>query len=491
MISVVNHDIGSRNALPVRMRASRHSPIDTDPPFVIIWIAAPDGRRHFLNQDWPEFTGRGIQDLLRKGWTRRLHPEDAERCLSVYMQSFEARSGFEMEYRIRCTGGQYRWISEQAVPCFGLDGSFNGYVGCTVDNNEWKAGQDQTALPYGTRTGLLSGRAIHHFTNLLKCILAEGSAQSERALTPIALQRMEGAAIHAHDILRQLMLCELSEHRNREPLDLRQLTHDLAPLLRICMPKGGRLQFDLPAGLPRLQASAAKVRLILLHLALVAAFSSGVQRRTITIRARPGRCRGEGLRTGIPDGGYVSLEISGVRAFACAALPAGLQSGDCAIKVTTDPADDSRLQVLFPAAGAAPAVQPTRNYRPGKSLHPQGPILLVEDEVTLRIAVSTMLSNRGFAVLEAGTGELALDLIRTKKRIAVVLLDLTLPGKSGRQVFEELRRIRPRLKVILTSAHGRESLTPSFGALQHAGFIRKPYRFQELEELIRKILPAG
>ena len=89
-----------------------------------------------------------------------------------------------------------------------------------------------------------------------------------------------------------------------------------------------------------------------------------------------------------------------------------------------------------------------------------------------------------------GTGELALDLIRTKTRIAVVLLDLTLPGKSGRQVFEELRRIRPRLKVILTSAHGRESLTPSFRDLEHAGFIRKPYRFQELEELLRKVLPC-
>jgi CheY-like chemotaxis protein len=186
----------------------------------------------------------------------------------------------------------------------------------------------------------------------------------------------------------------------------------------------------------------------------------------------------------------VCLEISGVPAFAGVELPVGLQSCDCAIKVTTHPADNSRLQILFPAAGTAPAVQPTRNHRPGRLLRPQGPILLVEDEVTLRLAVSTMLSNRGFAVLEAGTGELALDLIRTKKRIAVVLLDLTLPGKSGRQVFEELRRIRPRLKVILTSAHGRESLTPSFGALQHAGFIRKPYRFQELEELIRKVLPA-
>jgi CheY-like chemotaxis protein len=301
---------------------------------------------------------------------------------------------------------------------------------------------------------------------------------------------MEPVATHAHEILRQLMLWEVSEQRNREPLDLRQLTHDLAPLLRICMPKGGRLQFDLPAGLPLLQASAAQVRLILLQLTLAAAFASGGQRRTITIRARPRRCRGEGFRTGTSDGGYVCLEISGVPAFASAELPVSLQSCDCAIKVTTHPADNSRLQIVFPAAGAPPAVQPARNHRPGRLLRPQGPILLVEDEVTLRLAVSTMLYNRGFAVLEAGTGELALDLIRTKKRIAVVLLDLTLPGKSGRQVFEELRRIRPRLKVILTSAHGRESLTPSFGALQHAGFIRKPYRFQELEELIRKVLPA-
>jgi CheY-like chemotaxis protein len=308
------------------------------------------------------------------------------------------------------------------------------------------------------------------------------------------------------------MFCETSDAPDRDTVDLHQLAHDLAPLLGACLPNGCRLRFDLPASLPLLQASAAQVRLTLLLLMLVGAFS-GRRRTPVTLRARSRRMSRDVLRMEGSDGGYVCLELSGLRVFAGQEQPAAwtdcpgrdisacrslgfraiqniIQSCDGAIQVTTHPADESRLQLRFPAVGESPAAQLAHNRRPRRLPRPQGPILLVEDEVTLRLAVSTMLCNRGFGVLEAGTGELALDLIRTRKRIAVVLLDLTLPGKSGRQVFEEMRRIRPHLKVILTSAHGRESLSPSFGGLEHAGFIRKPYRFQELEELIRKVLPA-
>jgi PAS domain S-box-containing protein len=476
---------------------------NTDPPVLLIWAADGDGRRHLLNRAWFEFTGSSIHNLSPNGWTGHLHPDDAERCLSEYFRAFHARRSFEMAYRLRCADGEYRWILEQGAPRFGLDGSFRGYVGCAIDNGKGKADQAQTMLTHGPRIEPFSSRAMHHFANLLGCILAEaGSTGAQMAA--------ERVSVHAQKILREFMLCEASDLRGRNTVDLHQLADDLASLLGPCVPNGSRFRFDLAASLPLLQASAAQVRLILLHLMLVSAFSPEGLRRTVTVRARTKRLSRDVLRMKASAGAYVCLEISGSRAFAgqeqaaacldrdtsacrsngCRTIQNVIQSSDGAIQVTTHSADESRLQLLFPAAGAAPAAQLALNHRSRPLPRPQGPILLVEDEVTLRLAVSTMLCNRGFTVLEAGTGELALDLIRTRKRIAVVLLDLTLPGKSGRQVFEEMRRIRPRLKVILTSAHGSERVSPSFGGLQHAGFIRKPYRFQELEELIRKVLPA-
>ena len=104
-------------------------------------------------------------------------------------------------------------------------------------------------------------------------------------------------------------------------------------------------------------------------------------------------------------------------------------------------------------------------------------ILLVEDEETLSLAVSRMLRKKGYSVLEAADGVTAVDLFRANHTaIDLVLLDLTLPEMSGQQVLRELRRIQPNLKVILTTAYGREMALTSLGGLQPWLFLRKPYR---------------
>jgi len=114
----------------------------------------------------------------------------------------------------------------------------------------------------------------------------------------------------------------------------------------------------------------------------------------------------------------------------------------------------------------------------------------VEDEDTLRLSVSRVLRKRGFSVLEARDGNLAVDLIRARKEnIAVVLLDLNLPGKSSHDVIEELRRARPGVKLILTSAYGRDSLSETLDGLQEKSFIRKPYHLSELVSEIVNALP--
>jgi CheY-like chemotaxis protein len=116
---------------------------------------------------------------------------------------------------------------------------------------------------------------------------------------------------------------------------------------------------------------------------------------------------------------------------------------------------------------------------------------VVEDEDTLRLAVSNMLQRKGFSVIEASDGMAAVDLFRARKAdIGVVLLDMTLPGLCGREVFAELRAIRHDVKVVLTSAYSREMVAPSLKASQVRGFIRKPYQSGDLVQLLRDVLSA-
>lgn len=118
-------------------------------------------------------------------------------------------------------------------------------------------------------------------------------------------------------------------------------------------------------------------------------------------------------------------------------------------------------------------------------------MLVVEDEDLLRQAVSKALRREGLTVLEACDGIAALDLVRKHaNEIDVILLDMSLPGAPSRQIFEEARRLRPDLKVILTSAHPRNTVEASFIGLPVERFIRKPFHLADLISLFREALSS-
>ena len=125
----------------------------------------------------------------------------------------------------------------------------------------------------------------------------------------------------------------------------------------------------------------------------------------------------------------------------------------------------------------------------GKALMPKRAALLVEDEELLRVAVATLLRKNGFLVLEAENGRAAIDLFRdAHSQIAVVILDLVLPGLSGSEVLKELRRIQPSIKVILTTAYSPEVVRAFIDGRQTWRFAQKPYRVGDLVEIIREVL---
>jgi two-component system cell cycle sensor histidine kinase/response regulator CckA len=95
-----------------------------------------------------------------------------------------------------------------------------------------------------------------------------------------------------------------------------------------------------------------------------------------------------------------------------------------------------------------------------------------------------MLRKKGFSVIEASDGTAALHLIQAhKENIHLVLLDVTLPGASSRKVIEEIKRLRPNLPVIVTSANNEETAAAALGGRVDR-FIRKPFGLDQLVGLI-------
>ena len=91
---------------------------DTAP--MMIWMSGTDKLCTFFNKGWLDFTGRSLEQELGNGWAEGIHREDFDRCLEVYSSSFDARQPFTMEYRLRRSDSEYRWLLDNGAPRFAV-----------------------------------------------------------------------------------------------------------------------------------------------------------------------------------------------------------------------------------------------------------------------------------------------------------------------------------------------------------------------------------
>jgi two-component system, OmpR family, KDP operon response regulator KdpE len=111
------------------------------------------------------------------------------------------------------------------------------------------------------------------------------------------------------------------------------------------------------------------------------------------------------------------------------------------------------------------------------------PVLIVDDNPQIRRALRTILISQGIVVMDARSGEEALDLIR-KERPALVLLDVNLPGMSGIETCREIRRTSDVPVIILTVRDGERDKMQAFDAGAD-DFIVKPFGAEELTARVR------
>jgi PAS domain S-box-containing protein len=106
---------------------------------VMMWMSGVDKLCTDFNRGWLTFTGRSIEQELGNGWTEGVHPDDLQKCVAIYVEAFDKRQPFKMEYRLRRYDGEYHWIDDSGSPRFLADGTFAGYIGCCVDIHDRKA----------------------------------------------------------------------------------------------------------------------------------------------------------------------------------------------------------------------------------------------------------------------------------------------------------------------------------------------------------------
>jgi CheY-like chemotaxis protein len=116
-------------------------------------------------------------------------------------------------------------------------------------------------------------------------------------------------------------------------------------------------------------------------------------------------------------------------------------------------------------------------------------ILFVDDEAMILATGEELLKELGYTVLIANGGKEAVELFtRQMEDIDLVILDLVMPGLSGKETFLQLKSIHPQLKVLLASGYGINGAVDEILQEGCDGFIQKPFNVVQLSSKIRRIL---
>jgi two-component system, OmpR family, KDP operon response regulator KdpE len=113
-----------------------------------------------------------------------------------------------------------------------------------------------------------------------------------------------------------------------------------------------------------------------------------------------------------------------------------------------------------------------------------GNVLIVDDERSIRLSLRTILTNFGFDIVEAARGEEALALVRTAQFDAV-LLDINMPGLGGMEVCKMIRKVSPRLPIIMLTVQGSEDHKVEALDCGADDYITKPFQLRELTARLR------
>jgi two-component system cell cycle sensor histidine kinase/response regulator CckA len=121
-----------------------------------------------------------------------------------------------------------------------------------------------------------------------------------------------------------------------------------------------------------------------------------------------------------------------------------------------------------------------------------GTILLVEDEDPVRIFSSRVLKNKGYTVIEARSGDVALQILQNDPHLKIDLLltDVMMPIIDGPTLIEIMRKKDPHLKVICVSGYAEESIRKKLESLDHVHFIPKPFSLKQLAGTVKTVLES-
>jgi two-component system, cell cycle sensor histidine kinase and response regulator CckA len=406
-----------------------------------------------------------------------------------------------------------------ATPLLDQDGHPRGGVGVLSDVTELKRAEQRLRESQKLESlGLLAGGVAHDFNNLLVGVVGNASLAQDMLPPDHPVSELVSGVLKAGEqaahLTRQMLAYSGKGKFVVEPLNLSAVIPEMIGLVRPSISKKITLHLDLDEGLPSIAADRGQVQQVFMNLTLNAAEAIGSHEGLIAVRTGveevDDRFKRLHPETALAAGKYVFLEVRDTgcgmdeatrakifdpffstkfigRGLGLAAVDGIMRGHKGSIAVTSVPGQGSCFTVLLPPVAPASAT-PIASGR-SAAIQGSGTVLVVDDEPIVRGMTKKALERHGYTVLTADSGAASIDIAkRHPGEIALVVLDLSMPHMSGEETLPELRKIRPDVKVVVSSGYSESEAMRLFDGQRVSGFIQKPFTSTGIAEMVKQCL---
>jgi two-component system cell cycle sensor histidine kinase/response regulator CckA len=397
-----------------------------------------------------------------------------------------------------------------------------GLIVHLIDATEQKRLEAQFAQSQKMQAvGLLAGGIAHDFNNLLTAmigfcdLLLLRHKAGDQSFADI--MQIKQNANRAANLVRQLLAFSRQQTLQPRVLDVTDVLAELSHLLRRLIGENIELMMEHGRDLKFVRVDAGQLEQVIINLA-VNARDAMLEGGRLLIRTR-NITTTEPISRGVevmPPGPYVLIEIadtgSGIPAdildrifepfFSTKAVGSGTglglstvygivrqTGGFVFVDSTLGKGTNFRIYLPQHAASGDAATRADSAEDQPRDLTGIGTVLLVEDEDAVRLFSARALRNKGYKVLEARSGEAALELINEQLNdIDLIISDVVMPRMDGPTLIKEVRQRRADVKVIFISGYAEDDFRRKIDAGEEAHFLMKPFTLKQLATKVKEVL---
>ncbi len=464
---------------------------------------------------------RDSTDATFEFFTSCIHPDDRAKTVRALERAVENTADFECEFRVCHPDGTIRWLFARGTGSSDADGNAERMSGVALDITDRRAADDEReSLENQLRqaqkmeaVGQLAGGIAHDFNNLLLALRGYGElaqraiARGEDAGDDIA--EMLSATDRATALTRQLLAFSRRQMLQPRVIDMNQIVSEMQKLLGQLIGEDIRLEVSEHDGPVWVNADPGQLDQVIANMAVNArdAMPDGG-----LLRIEVSTVGLDWHNTAVEPGSYALLSISdtgtGMDSETCAQIfepfyttkegigtGLGLATAHGIVKqsgghvwVDSEPGRGTTFNIYLPLVAQVAALTEEADAEPvAGGLET---VLLVEDDADVRLIVSRMLKERGYAVVTAADGDEAISIASRQDGFDLLLTDVVMHGLSGRETADRLRELQPRLSVLYMSGYTDDAVVRRGVLNAGTGFVQKPFSSEELARKVRGLLDS-